>query len=213
MGCDGSSSLQPVFRLVGEHRRHQLAEAAVEAARRRSSLRRRGTRRGRGNRGASAASLPLLARGRWAAGSGCRKDRAPAPASGRRPRPGQVDHLPGQVATATRLDVGGEVATSLRCWFQSSPGPWRSLASSTGRRPLERNSSARLVPMTARPRRGRALPVPSPMCPAGGPGKSAPFAIPIVAADEPPGGEPADAFHAVKIVEPPQCRGGRRGCC
>ena len=92
------------------------------------------------------------------------------------------------------------LATSLRCWFQSSPSPYLSLAMTIGRRPLERNNSASAVLMC-----GLSLGVPAAF-----PivrerilladEELGAFAIPIVIADEAARGEPAGALQAVEIV-------------
>ena len=60
----------------------------------------------------------------------------------------QVDHLPGQVALPARFDVAGQVVHVAAVLVPVVAGPCLSLASSTGQRPLERNSRAKLVPIS-----------------------------------------------------------------
>ena len=139
--------------------------------RRRNRPRRRGTRRDPGSRGASGRA-PCARPDRRAAGSGCRKGTAPASAAGRRrwPAAGRSPARSGRVSSAIRRS-GSDCPR--RCGAGSNRRRRRacSLPNSTGQRPFERNSRAKLVPISGLVLGMARRPSRSPTgCPGCGPG-------------------------------------------
>ena len=98
--------------------------------------------------------------------------------------------------TATRL------RTSSGSLFQSPRGPWRSLLTRTGARPLARNKSAKLVATVLSALDQRTLPEARELVLLVDQ-LFGPHAIPVVLAEEPQAAQPAGTFQAVKIVELP----------